>query len=258
MPQTSTALLASGLAGLSTLLGALPCLFIPRLSRAAGAVLLRLRRRGDARRHLLFADSPEPRNAPGTGTLGPPFASAATGIVLGALLVSAGDRLIPHEHFLKGREGGAEEARAMKRAWLFVAAIAIHNLPEGLAVGAGFGSPDPGAGWSITIGIILQNLPEGLVAAVSLLAVGYTARTSVAVAGLTGLVESLGGLAGVATFTFVQGLVPLVLSLAGGAMLYVVAQEVIPEAYRRGVERPATWGLIGGFLVMLGLDQWLG
>ncbi|MEZ5973738.1 MAG: ZIP family metal transporter [Planctomycetota bacterium] len=258
MPQTSTALLASGLAGLSTLLGALPCLFIPRLSRAAGAVLLAF---GAgvmlaATCFSLILPSLEMHRA--LGLWGPPFASAATGIVLGALLVYAGDRLIPHEHFLKGREGGAEEARAMKRAWLFVAAIAIHNLPEGLAVGAGFGSPDPGAGWSITIGIILQNLPEGLVAAVSLLAVGYTARTSVAVAGLTGLVESLGGLAGVATFTFVQGLVPLVLSLAGGAMLYVVAQEVIPEAYRRGVERPATWGLIGGFLVMLGLDQWLG
>jgi len=122
----------------------------------------------------------------------------------------------------------------------------------------GFGGPDDGTGLAIATGIVLQNLPEGLVAAVSLLAVGYSRRTAIGIAGATGLFETLGGVVGIATFTLVQALVPFVLAFAGGAMLYVVVQEVIPEAYRRGVERPATWGLIAGFLVMLTLDQLLG
>jgi ZIP family zinc transporter len=156
---------------------------------------------------------------------------------------------------VKGREGA--DARSVKRAWLFVAAIALHNLPEGLAVGSGFGGDDLDVGLAITSGIVLQNLPEGLVAAVSLIAVGYSRRTAVAIAGLTGLFETLGGVVGILTLTLVRGLVPFVLSLAGGAMLYVVVQEVVPEAYRRGVERPATWGMLLGFAVMLSLDALL-
>jgi ZIP family zinc transporter len=177
-------------------------------------------------------------------------------VLAGAALIHFADRTLPHEHFIKGREG--HPARVVKRAWLFVAAIALHNLPEGLAVGVGFGQDDPGAGLVIAAGIVLQNLPEGLIAALSLAAVGYSRTVALGIAAVTGLFETLGGLVGIAAFTFVGALVPATLALAGGAMLYVVCQEVIPEAYRRGVERPATWGLVGGFLILLTLDQILG
>lgn len=252
----STALIASIIAGFATLVGALPVFFIKRLGPFSTSLLLALGAGVMLAATSFSLIAPALEMHAGLGLETHPLVSAWTGILAGAFLVYLGDVLIPHEHFVKGREGG--DARAVKRAWLFVAAIALHNFPEGLAVGAGFGGDDPDAGIVIATGIVLQNLPEGLVAAVSLLAVGYSRGTAIGIAGLTGLIETVGGIAGIAAFTFVQFLVPFVLALAGGAMLYVVCQEVIPETYRRGVERPATWGLIGGFLVMLSLDQLLG
>ena len=256
-PVAGPALLASVVAGLSTLLGALPALFLKRLGPLATSLLLAFGAGVMLAATAFALIAPALEMHAELGLRGHPLLSVWGGILAGGGLVFVGDRLIPHEHFLKGREGGAD-GRAVKRAWLFVAAIALHNLPEGLAVGAGFGGPDDGTGLTIATGIVLQNLPEGLVAAVSLLAVGYGRRTAIGIAGATGLFETLGGILGIATFTLVQALVPFVLALAGGAMLYVVAQEVIPEAYRRGVERPATWGLVVGFGVMLSLDQLLG
>jgi len=256
-PNAGPALVASAVAGLSTLLGALPALFLRRIGPLATSLLLAFGGGVMLAATAFALIAPALEMHAELGLPGPALASVWAGILAGAGLVFLGDRMIPHEHFFKGREGGGD-GRAVKRAWLFVAAIALHNLPEGLAVGAGFGGPDDGTGLAITYGIVLQNLPEGLVAAVSLLAVGYRRRIAIGIAGATGLFETLGGVLGIATFTLVQSLVPFVLALAGGAMLYVVVQEVIPEAYRRGVERPATWGLITGFLVMLSLDQLLG
>ena len=256
-PAAGPALVASAVAGLSTLIGALPALLLRRLGPLSASLLLAFGAGVMLAATAFALVAPALEMHAELGLAGHPLVSVWAGLVAGAGLVFAGDRLIPHEHFVKGREGGPD-GRAVKRAWLFVAAIALHNLPEGLAVGAGFGGPDARAGLVIATGIVLQNLPEGLVAAVSLLAVGYRRRTAIGIAGATGLFETFGGVVGVATFTLVQGLVPFVLALAAGAMLYVVVQEVIPEAYRRGVERPATWGLIVGFLVMLSLDQLLG
>ncbi len=254
-PATA-ALVASVIAGFSTLVGAAPALFLPGLGRLATSLLLAFGAGVMLAATAFSLIAPALEMHASLGLPAHPLASACGGVVAGAALVWLGDRWIPHEHFIKGREG--VDARSVKRAWLFVAAIALHNLPEGLAVGAAFGGPDESTGVVIATGIVLQNLPEGLVAAVSLLAVGYRRTTAVGIAGLTGLFETLGGVVGIATFTLVRPLVPFVLALAGGAMLYVVVQEVIPEAYRRGVERPATWGFIAGFLVMLSLDQLLG
>ncbi|MCB9913875.1 MAG: ZIP family metal transporter [Planctomycetes bacterium] len=255
-PEVSVALWACAVAGLSTIVGALPALFVKRLSPFATSLLLALGAGVMLAATAFSLIAPALELHAQLGLPGPPLVSVWAGVLSGAALVHAGDRAIPHEHFVKGREG--HEARAVKRAWLFVAAIALHNLPEGLAVGAGFGGESADPGLVITAGIVLQNLPEGLVAAVSLLAVGYGRGTAVGVAALTGVIETLAGLAALGAATLVQALVPFVLALAGGAMLYVVVQEVIPEAYRRGVERPATWGLVLGFLAMLTLDQALG
>jgi len=258
MPEspTTAALVASVVAGFSTLVGALPALLLRRLSESTTSLLLAFGAGVMLAATAFSLVAPALEMHAALGLWGSPLVSAWSGMLLGAGLVYAGDRFVPHEHFVKGREGG--DGRAIKRSWLFVFAIALHNLPEGLAVGAGFGGGDANTGLVIATGIVVQNLPEGLVAAVSLLAVGYRRRTAIAVAGATGLFETVGGLIGIATFTLVQAAVPFVLSLAGGAMLYVVVQEVVPEAYRRGVQRPATWSLVVGFLVMLTLDVVLG
>lgn len=253
---TTAALVASVVAGFSTLVGALPALFVRRLTDSATSLLLAFGAGVMLAATAFSLIAPALEMHAALELWGSPLVSVWSGVVLGAGLVHLGDRFVPHEHFVKGREGG--DGRAIKRSWLFVFAIALHNLPEGLAVGAGFGGGDAGTGLVIATGIVVQNLPEGLVAAVSLLAVGYGRRTAIGVAGATGLFETFGGFVGVATFNLVQGLVPFVLSLAGGAMLYVVVQEVVPEAYRRGTQRPATWSLVAGFLVMLTLDQLLG
>ncbi len=246
------ALIASVVAGLATLVGALPALFLRDLSRAARSLLLAFGAGVMLAATAFALIVPALDLHAELGLAGSPLVSVWAGVAVGVALIWVGDMLIPHEHFEKGREG--RDARAIKRAWLFVAAIALHNIPEGLAVGAGFGGGDPRRGLVIATGIALQNLPEGLVAAVSLMAVGYGRGLSIGIAGLTGLFETLGGVVGIATVAAVGGLVPFVLALAAGAMLYVVAQEVIPETYRHGVDRVATAGLIVGFLVMLSLD----
>ena len=185
-----------------------------------------------------------------------PAAIAVGGILLGAGAVAFLNRVLPHEHFVQGREG--PEAASLRKVWLFIIAITIHNFPEGLAVGVGFGGGDIANGTALATGIGLQNAPEGLAVAVALMGEGYTKLRAFTVAALTGLVEPVGGLIGAAAVSVSEPILPWGLCFAAGAMLYVISHEIIPETHRRGFQNEATTGLIVGLCLMLFLDVWLG
>jgi len=178
------------------------------------------------------------------------------GILLGAAALWALDTLVPHEHFIKGRQGPHSES--VRRIWLFVIAITLHNIPEGLAVGVGFGGGNVATGLPLAIGIGLQNMPEGMAVAVALYGVGYARHKAVGIALLTGLVEPLGSLLGLAAVTLAQPVLPWGLAFAAGAMIFVVSNEIIPETHRGGLEKVASLGLMLGFVIMLYLDVSLG
>ncbi|QHI96911.1 ZIP family metal transporter [Xylophilus rhododendri] len=190
--------------------------------------------------------------------MGPWGAGGAVGasILLGGLVLLVMERLVPHEHFIKGVEG--QSSRTLRRSWLFVFAIALHNLPEGLAIGVGFAGTDPLRASALATGIAIQDLPEGLVVAVALLAAGYSRKLSVGVGMASGLIEPVGALLGAAVIEYSQGLLPWGLGFAGGAMLFVVSHEIIPESHRKGHEAWATGGLMIGFVLMMLLDTALG
>ncbi|WP_417718328.1 ZIP family metal transporter [Salipiger sp.] len=185
-----------------------------------------------------------------------PAAIVCVSILLGMGAVALMNERLPHEHFKTGREGPA--AASLRRVWLFIIAITIHNFPEGLAVGVGFGADGLSGGLPLAIGIGLQNAPEGLAVAVSLLGEGYPRVRAWGIAALTGLVEPIGGLLGAGIITLSQPLLPWGLAFAAGAMLYVISHEIIPETHRSGHQNRATLGLAIGLVLMLFLDVWLG
>jgi zinc transporter, ZIP family len=172
--------------------------------------------------------------------------------LLGAIGLFFVHRLVPHEHFLLGKEG--PDSKRLERIWLFIIAITLHNFPEGMAVGVGFAGGDMSNGTSLAVGIGLQNVPEGFAVAISLLSIGYSRPTAFWVALLTGLVEPVGGAIGAAAVTLAEPLMPIILGLAAGAMLFVISDEIIPETHRRGYETIATFSLLGGFVAMMFLD----
>lgn len=247
-------LIASLLAGLATSIGAIPVLFTRRISPrlydgmlgfAAGVMLAA----------TVFSLIIPAMEYAGGGVRGA-FA-AAVGLMLGGAFLDLVDRYSPHRHFIKGPEGGGTTA-ALQRIWLFVIAITIHNLPEGLAVGVGVGSGDVANGITLAIGIGIQNIPEGLAVALALLGERYSISQVFWITLLTGLVEPIGGLIGVAGVTLAAPVLPYALAFAGGAMLFVVSDEIIPETHERGNERIATYMLLLGFIVMMTLDTTLG
>ncbi len=186
---------------------------------------------------------------------------SATLIVIGGILTGAvGLWLIhtyaPHEHFHVGREGPV--TTKLRRVWLFVIAITLHNFPEGMAVGVGFAGGNVGNGASLAMGIGLQNIPEGLAVAASLLAVQYNRLFAFGLASATGLVEPLGGAIGAGAVWAAEPLMPFILGMAAGAMLFIISDEIIPETHRRGFQTQATFALMGGFAVMMFLDATLG
>lgn len=246
--------LASLVAGLMTAVGALPIFFITRLSKTledslmgfgAGVMLA-----ATAFELLLPAMNQADHLYQHSMTT---FLVLATGIGLGGGLLYFLHNRIPHEHFVSGRDSPASGAK-IKRVWLFVFAIALHNLPEGLAVGAGFGGDQLADGVALAIGIGLQNMPEGLVVAIALLSLGYSKAAAFGVTLLTGLVQPLGGLLGALLVSLVDLMLPLVLAFAAGAMLFVISHEIIPESHREDNKSKATAGVLLGFTVMLGID----
>ncbi|MEL5864773.1 ZIP family metal transporter [Clostridium cochlearium] len=181
----------------------------------------------------------------------------ALGIFLGAVLIDVIDKYAPHEHILfSNRKEGVSSS--LSKVWLFILAITIHNFPEGLAVGVGFGSGNIADGISLAIGIGLQNMPEGLAVALSLVRENYPAKKAFLIALLTGLVEPIGGIIGITLVQIAEPVLPFILAFAGGAMLFVISDEIIPETHRHGFERIATYGLIIGFIIMMIMDITLG
>ncbi len=181
---------------------------------------------------------------------------AVIGILLGGAAILALDRMIPHRHFVSGVEGPSSET--LKKIWLFVIAITIHNIPEGLAVGIGFGGGNFSGGTELAIGIGLQNAPEGLAVALALQSEGYSKWYAFIVASVTGLVEPVAGALGAVAVGISEFVLPWGLVFAAGAMIYVISHEIIPETHRRGHQDAATIGLMIGLVLMLFLDVSLG
>ncbi|QIL79258.1 ZIP family metal transporter [Diaphorobacter sp. HDW4A] len=250
------ALVGASIAALATALGTLPVLFAQRPSErvqdtlfgfgagvmlAACAFSLVMPALEAARSASSFSGS-----AWGAGGI------VGSAILLGGLALLALDRLLPHEHFIKGREGAS--AQKLRRTWLFVIAIILHNLPEGLAIGVGYAGNEGLRANALAIGIAIQDVPEGFVVAAALLAVGYSRGFSVLLGMLSGLVEPLGAVIGAAMISNSVTLLPWGLGFAAGAMLFVISHEIIPESHRKGHEAFATAGLMTGFVMMMVLD----
>lgn len=191
------------------------------------------------------------------GRLGLPVTVA--GIFCGALCLNLIDRLTPHLHTLVGRDMEDHETNAdLNKVLLFVMAIAIHNLPEGIAAGVGFGSGNTAEALVIAGGIALQNVPEGMVIIGPMLASGVSPRKTFLCALATGLVEVAGTILGYAAVRIATAILPFALAFAGGTMLYVISDEMIPETHSHGSQRGATYALLVGFCVMLASDYLLG
>ena len=180
------------------------------------------------------------------------------GIFAGALCLNLIDRLVPHLHKLAGAEPEAHGSSKLGKVLLFVTAIAIHNLPEGIAAGVGFGSENDAQALVIAGGIALQNIPEGMVIVGPMLAAGVKPRRAFLLAAITGLVEVIGTLIGYFAVYVAEAILPFALAFAGGTMLYVVSDEMIPETHAHGHQRGATYALLVGFCLMLVTDLLLG
>ena len=180
------------------------------------------------------------------------------GIFVGAVCLNLIDRLVPHLHKFVGNEPESHNNANLSRVLLFVLAIAIHNLPEGIAAGVGFGSGDATQALIIAGGIALQNIPEGMVIIAPMLSAGIPPRKTFLLAMITGLVEVVGTLVGYFAVSISTAILPFALAFAGGTMLYVISDEMIPETHAHGSERGATYALLVGFCVMLVTDVVLG
>ena len=182
------------------------------------------------------------------------------GVFAGAVCVNLFDKLVPHLHRLSGvdQESHPSETQKLNKVLLFVTAIAIHNLPEGIAAGVGFGSGNNAEALTVAGGIALQNIPEGMVIVGPMLAAGMKPGRTFLIAAATGIVEVLGTLLGYFAVTVSTAILPFALAFAGGTMLYVISDEMIPETHAHGSERGATYSLLVGFCLMLVFDVLLG
>lgn len=192
------------------------------------------------------------------------------GVLAGVLLIAFLDRITPHLHRLTGLECDLNEGYAdlgvrdsrhrhssMDRVLLFVIAIAIHKFPEGLATGVVFDGADMGNAYTVAITIALQNIPEGMVAVTPLLMIGVGYGRVMAVSLAIALLEILGVVLGYAIGDISTALLPTITAMAGGAMLYVISDEMIPETHSHGFENPATYALVAGVMCMLYIQMFV-
>ncbi|WNW10920.1 ZIP family metal transporter [Pseudomonas sp. DTU_2021_1001937_2_SI_NGA_ILE_001] len=251
------ALLGGSAGFLATALGAVMAVVLRDISQRTQDIML-----GFAAGMMLAASSfslilpglDAAREITGTGPLA--AATVVTGLGLGVLLMLGLDKFTPHEHESVGRQG--PESERINRVWLFVLAITLHNLPEGMAIGVSFAGGDMNVGLPLTSAIAIQDIPEGLAVALALRATGLSPLKAMLVAVGSGLMEPLGSVVGLGISSGFAIAYPLSLGLAAGAMLFVVSHEVIPETHRNGHQTSATLGLMGGFAVMMFLDTALG
>lgn len=247
-------LLASILAGLATGVGALPAVFFkeikPQVFRsllgAAAGIML------SATAFSLIIPGMEIGDSLWTDK---GLWIVSIGMIIGALFLHYTDEKLPHLHF---ETENKVESDSLQKISLFIIAITIHNFPEGMAVGVSFGTGDLNRGLVLSIAIALQNIPEGLAVALPLVALGYNKWKAVGIATLTGLVEPIGGLLGLTMASVFTPFLPIAMGFAAGAMLFVITEEVIPETHRQGRSRHATFSLMGGFILMMLLDNLLG
>lgn len=248
--------LASILAGLATGVGALPAIFFKDISERLFNSLL------GAAAGVMLAATAFSLLVPGMAAGKEVWPNSHTGMLvvslgmlLGAFFLHYADKNLPHLHFDTVSD---DTMRSLRRLSLFIAAITIHNFPEGMSVGVSFGAGDLKNGTVLAIAIALQNLPEGLAVAMPLVALGYNKWKAVGLATLTGLVEPVGGLLGVSMVTVFKPVLPIAMGFAAGAMLFVISEEIIPESHSKGRSRYATFSLMAGFIIMMMLDNLLG
>ena len=181
------------------------------------------------------------------------------GMFCGAFILNILDKAVPHLHRISGAdiENHSEKNEQLSKVLLFVMAIAIHNLPEGIAAGVGFGTGNIADALAIAGGIALQNIPEGMVIIGPMLAAGMSRKRTFIAAVLTGVVEVVGTFIGYFAVSVSNAVLPFALAFAGGTMLYVISDEMIPETHHNG-ERGATYALLIGFALMLIMDFYLG
>ncbi len=182
------------------------------------------------------------------------------GILCGAVCLNLIDKLVPHLHKMTGldQERHPDKTAQLNKVLLFVIAIAIHNLPEGIAAGVSFGTGDTSQALTVAGGIALQNIPEGMVIIAPMIAAGMSKKRTFFIALATGVVEVLGTFIGYFAVSISTAVLPFALAFAGGTMLYVISDEMIPETHAHGNERSATYALLVGFCVMLIFDILLG
>ena len=234
------------IAGLATGLGAIPVFFVRKVPQKVIDVLLGFSV------GIMLAASFFSLIIPSLEIGG--VIQTTIGVILGFLLIHLVNEYVPHEHVVKGVEGAM--ALRLKRIWLFTIAMAVHNFPEGLAVGVSFATGDPSEALAITTAIGVQNMPEGLAVALALIStLHYSAIFSFLVALATGLVEPIAGVLGALVINVFKELLPYLMSFAGGAMLYIVSNEIIPESHRLGHEEYASFGFIMGFIIMMIFDS---
>ncbi len=179
----------------------------------------------------------------------------AVGIFAGAIFLNLMDFVVPHLHRLSGIDIEQHpNNEQISRVLLFVLAVAIHNLPEGLAAGVAFGGQNIGNAVSIAAGIALQNVPEGMIIISPMLLAGFSGKRTFAIALSTGLVEVAGTIIGYFAAMAASAILPFALAFAGGTMLYLVGDEMIPETHSHGYEKTATFSLLAGFVLMIGMD----
>ena len=187
-----------------------------------------------------------------------PLLVTVAGILCGAIFLNILDKLVPHLHRLAGvdQEAHPENAQKLNKILLFVMAIAIHNLPEGIAAGVGFGTGNNAHAFTIAAGIALQNIPEGMVIIAPMLAAGMSAKRTFLCAMATGVIEVLGTLLGYFAISVSAAILPFALAFAGGTMIYVISDEMIPETHHEDA-RGVTYALMLGFCLMLAMDYFL-
>lgn len=241
----------------ATSLGVLPVVVVKRMPQKMADVML-----GFAAGMMLAASAFSlilPGIAAGEAMFGSAFAASGTvafGMGLGVLLMMGLEQFTPHEHQTTGKHGPGAES--VSRGWLFIFAIVLHNLPEGMAIGVAFAQGDLSVGIPLTTAISIQDIPEGLAVALAMRSAGGSVRSAIGVGLLSGAIEPIGALIGVGLSAGFAATYPIGLGLAAGAMLFVVSHEVIPETHRNGHQTTATLGLMAGFALMMVLDTALG